>query len=129
MFLNGTDPATLKVETVSDIVCLDLAGTQCASDFVFYEIVDEDVASIIEDISGILGFATGTEDQPSYLEALATAGVIDAPEVTVNLNTLDGTTSTITLGTYGDSATTAVGPVGTVNAADTNTTLSFANYI
>ena len=95
----------------------------------FYEIVDEDVASIIEDISGILGFAPGTEDQPSYLEALATAGVIDAPEVTVNLNTIDGTVSTITLGTYADSAYTAVGPVGTVNAADTNTTLSFGNYI
>lgn len=77
---------TLTVDTVSDQVCLDLDGTTCVEDFVFYEIIDENVGSIIEDISGILGFSAGTTAQPSYLEALVTAGTIDAPVVTFNLN-------------------------------------------
>jgi len=77
---------SLTVDTVSDQVCLDLEGTTCVENFNFYEIIDENVDSIIEDISGILGFAKGSADMPSYLESLVTAGLIDDPVVTFNLN-------------------------------------------
>lgn len=112
----------LTVDTVKDNVCLDLAGTQCVEQFQFYEILEEQVDSIIEDISGILGFKKGTSEQPSYLDELYATGLIDAPVLTMNLNTAEGQKSTVTFGTA-DLSNAATGDTGTIKAADTTTSI------
>lgn len=81
---------SIKVDTVKDRVCLDQDATNCVEDFVFNQILDEDVQSIIEDISGIFGLAEGTAEQPSYVDALYNANIIDDPVFTIALSTQDG---------------------------------------
>ena len=92
--INFTTPMfagdSIKVDTVKDRVCLDLEATNCVDDFVFNQILDEDVQSIIEDISGIFGLAEGTAEQPSYVDALYNANIIDDPVFTIALSTQDG---------------------------------------
>lgn len=120
---------SLTVDTVSDQVCLDLEGTTCVENFNFYEIIDEDVGSIIEDISGILGFAKGPADMPSYLEALVSANLIDDPVVTFNLNKDSEKDSTVTMGTFGDASNKAKGSYGSISSTDTTTSISFGDVM